>query len=144
MAKATQAVNRVAATRKTGGPFSLNAEARRFLRAHEVHQAAERAFRTAAEAEEASGRDLERDDCTPATVALHGKWHAARRQMVQMSNAIAARSAQKRRPALADCLLLALASWYSDKAHGPCGLALLTVAGIDMDDGCSAARGLDL
>jgi hypothetical protein len=133
------------ATRRGGKsrtPLGLNSEARNFLRAHEAHRAAEEAFRTAVAVEEA--RDPERNDFSPATRALSKELLASRRRMTQMGDAIATRSEQRRKPALADCLLLALASWHSNKARGACCLALLSVAGIDMDDGSPAARGLDL
>lgn len=132
MPKATKAVNRARTGRKPRAPFTLNAEAQAFLRAHETHQAAEKAFRAAAGAEEGAGRDTARYDYTPDTVELRNKWHAESKRLSTKGDAIAARTAKKRKLTMADCLLLALASWHSAKARGACGLALLGAAGIDI------------
>lgn len=132
MPKAAKAVNRARTGRKPRASFTLNAQAQAFLRAHETHQATGKAFHAAAGVEEGAGRDAARHDYTPDTVKLRNKWHAGMRQLSTRGDAIAARTAKKRKLTMDDCLLLALASWHSAKARAACGLAVLGAAGIDM------------
>lgn len=130
MSKAIRAVVRPRHSRKARAPFTLDAEARKLLKAHQMQQAAERSFRVAAASEKAAGRNP--DDYSPATVQLRDRWHASMKEVTAMGDAVAARIARKQKPTPADCLTLAIASWHSVQALRHCTLAVLGSAGIDM------------
>lgn len=132
MPKATKPVIRPRSGRKARAPFTLNSEARRLLRAHEKLEASEQAFRAAAAAEKAAGRNVDKHDYTPATVALGQEWRDGMKRLEAMGDALADRAAKKRNPALADCLTLAVAGWHSRRADRECVRAVLAVAGIDL------------
>lgn len=132
MPKATKAIIASRKGCKARAPFTLNSEARRLLRAHENLEARERAFRAAVAAEKAAGRNVDKHGYTPATDALGQEWREGMKRLEAMGDALAERTAKKRKPALADCLTLAVAAWHSRRADRECARAVLAVAGIDM------------